>query len=437
MDRFSKRLWAIVLPVVVLALAACGSSAPAATPTPAGPPPEAVENAAELSGVTVTGEQIVGELIDELYPVFDTVSPDGAHLVWLKPESRNTATQICIFTFESAESSCYDLPDEFDGAPYQLIWSPDSAYIAFTEDVVQVGNEADIWVMNAGDGSVTNRTNDDQYGSFQLLEPGSYTLDYVPTFNQADGLIYFLRMVTEGDEQFTSAIYRVAPDGGDAELVRSLSDDLPGKIAWYDSASIYLDGVTSISPDGSQLALILFERSPTFEPEPSGLYLVDLNDTAAPVQELLRVEAYQSALPSFQISPATPMGLSWTGDGAGIVTIGQSLDSHSQMRIFYYIDVASGDVTPIVDFSEVESLDELNADDPVSGLPLRYYSPLTASISPAGDKLLMYNDLGYLAGILTAALPPTPGLPIPTFQSATVGLPQNATASRASMARQS
>jgi hypothetical protein len=45
-------------------------------------------------------------------------------------------------------------------------------------------------------------------------------------------------------------------------------------------------------------------------------------------------------------------------------------------------------------------------------LPWRVYSPWAGSISPAGDKLLLVNDLGGVVGLFTASLPPTGELPV-------------------------
>jgi hypothetical protein len=42
-----------------------------------------------------------------------------------------------------------------------------------------------------------------------------------------------------------------------------------------------------------------------------------------------------------------------------------------------------------------------------SALPARYYSPWTATMSPAGTKLVMYADLRGVPGLLVAPQPPS------------------------------
>ena len=87
-----------------------------------------------------------------------------------------------------------------------------------------------------------------------------------------------------------------------------------------------------------------------------------------------------------------------------------SNDTHAPLHVYYYVDVATGEATPTVDFSEVESLDAL-FEPTESGIPMRFYSPWTASMSPKGDALILYNDLAGLSGVLTSPLPPTGELP--------------------------
>ena len=80
-----------------------------------------------------------------------------------------------------------------------------------------------------------------------------------------------------------------------------------------------------------------------------------------------------------------------------------SNDIQLPLNLFYYADVATGEFTPVVDFSGIE--DQATFFSAEEGnLPPRYYSPWTASLSPAGDKLLMYNNLGGLVGLLSAPL---------------------------------
>jgi hypothetical protein len=82
-----------------------------------------------------------------------------------------------------------------------------------------------------------------------------------------------------------------------------------------------------------------------------------------------------------------------------------SNDTHSPLQVYYNVDVASGEFTPVVDFSGVESLQAL-FEPTEEGIPFRFYSPWSASLSPADDSVVMFNDLGGTAGVMQAILPP-------------------------------
>jgi hypothetical protein len=81
------------------------------------------------------------------------------------------------------------------------------------------------------------------------------------------------------------------------------------------------------------------------------------------------------------------------------------------MRVFYYVDVSTGTITPVVDFSDVPDMETLHTTMSEDGVVLRYYSPWTGTLSPVGNQLLMVNDLGSVQGVLAAPLPPTGDLP--------------------------
>jgi hypothetical protein len=139
--------------------------------------------------------------------------------------------------------------------------------------------------------------------------------------------------------------------------------------------------------------------------------------------------AFNAALPAWQQFPAYPTGLSWTADGQGVLTIAQSEDPHTPFTLFYYVEVESGSITPVVDFSGLPDPEAYSEPAPGSDIIARYFSPWTGSMSPQGDKLLMVNDLGGVMSLLTAPLPPTGDLPV---VSATTDQSTMSTASRSS-----
>jgi hypothetical protein len=143
----------------------------------------------------------------------------------------------------------------------------------------------------------------------------------------------------------------------------------------------------------------------------TGLWLIDLADASVAPRQLITPGGFSAALPAWQNFPAYPTGLTWTADGKGILTLARSDDAHTPFTLFYYADVASDAVTPVVDFSGLPDRDAYYAIAPGSDLPIRYFSPWTGTLSSKGDKLLMLSDLAGVIGLLTAPLPPEEALP--------------------------
>jgi hypothetical protein len=383
---------------------------------------QTTEAEAGAGTVTVTSARRVSDVVNERQPAFSTLSPDGQFIAWYTEagRGRNREQSICLFTFANAGRQCFGLPQgEFNGFPYQLQWSPDSTAIAFSENPLEVGNEADIWLMNAADGAFTNLTDDGLTGSWRsLLNQGEtpLNLDYLPAWNAADGAIYFWRVNPTDSLSFTLSLQRIDPAGGEPELVADLAEQLPGMLPLFDFQAIYLDGPSSVAPDGSKLAAILGSFSASSSTQ-FALYLFDLTDPAAAPQEVIGPDAWADAVPAWQSMPTTPLGLAWRGDSAGLVAAANSVTPWTPFMVFYYVDSATGEKTPVVDFSGLESSADYSAAAPGRELPWRFFSPWTASLAPAGESLLMLQNLGGVIGMLVADLPPDGELP-PLVQTA-------------------
>ncbi len=393
---------------------ATATEAPAeeATAADATAPEAPTEEAAASGGVVVveSGRQVTN-VVNESDVPFAAISPDGSFIAWFAQTGRrrDRTGQICLFTFANADKTCHDMPTgEFRDWPYQLQWSPDSTMIAFTENPIQLGNDSDIWVFTVADGSFQDLTDDGVTGSWR--GQADALIDYLPAWNPADGSIVFWRVVPQGNMQFDIGLYKVTPDS-EAEQIRDLTQDLGQQLPLFDQEVFYMDGFSAMSPDGTKLAAIVsgFDQFGALQPS---LWMIDLADTtAAPVQLMTNAD-YQSAIPTWPGIPANPVGLSWTADGA-IVTVGFSnMGNSTPFMVFYYVDSAAGTFTPVVDFSGIEDANAYFATAPGSNLPWRAYSPWTGSLSPAGDQLLMVNDLTGSMGLFTADLPPTGDLPV-------------------------
>lgn len=373
--------------------------------------PEAAAGAAPAGVVVVESGRQVTDVVNESEVPFAAISPDGAYIAWFNQTGRRAdrTGQICLFTFANADKTCHDMPTgAFRDWPYQLQWSPDSTMIAFTENPIQLGNDSDIWVFTVADGSFQDLTDDGVVGSWRS-NPDAL-IDYLPAWNPADGSIVFWRVQAQSFPTVEVGLYKVTP-GGQAEQIRDLTEALPQQLPLFQQESFYMDGFSALSPDGSKLAAIVagFDQFGAMQPN---LWVIDLADATVAPTQVMTFADYQSAIPAWPGIPANPVGLSWTADGAGIVTVGFSnMGNSTPFMVFYYVDPAAGTFTPVVDFSSIEDSSAYFATAPGSNLPWRAYSPWSGSLSPAGNQLLMINDLTGSMGLFTATLPPTGELP--------------------------
>jgi hypothetical protein len=229
--------------------------------------------------------------------------------------------------------------------------------------------------------------------------------------------LYFWRTQLSGEFTVSLALYRMMPDAGEPELVRDLTDTFSNQLIWYDYAHWFMDGPSAVSPDASKVVLLVNSYDAYSDTSADGLWLVDLADEQSAPQHLATVGDLQVAAPVWLALPPMPTGLSWTADGNGVVVVSVSQDTHVPIRVFYYVDVTSGTITPVVDFSDIPDMEAMHTTMSEDGLVLRYYSPWTGTLSPIGNQLLMVNDLGGVQGVLAAPLPPTGNLPEVIYQA--------------------
>ena len=443
-----------VLIIVALFFAGCGSRSNDSTPTeepvveevaaeeateevaadePAAEDPAAAEEAAtaepiateealaEEAGVelapnpliAVDSEVFVGDVINQKNPALATLSSLGTQIAWPTSHGRlwNKEGELCIYTYEDAANPCYVAPEIYEGYPYAFAWSPDDAYVAFTENPIQLGYESDIWMFNPLSAEFVNRTDDGVQGGWIEAEPGSYQLDYLPMWNQADDMLYFWRSEPISATVFTLELHRLDPLGGEPELVRDLSETFAGELLYFNGETWMMDGISAISPDGTKLAMLVSSLEDPYESARNGLWVIDLTDETAPPKHVADVDALQVGQPAWSSFPLAPMGLSWSGDSAGVVVFTYNNDEQVPLVVIYYIDPESGSITPVVDFSDIPEGDAYMTEVNDVGLPPRFYSPWTASMSPNNDLLLMYQNIAGLAGILVSPIPPTGELP--------------------------
>ena len=134
--------------------------------------------------VLVESARTLPAVLAEKDPVVSALSPNGATIAYYLETGRgkDRTSQICIYTFDGAGKKCHNLPaDRWKGYPYQLQWSPDSTLVAFTENPVEFGNDADIWVLEVVDGSFAVLTDDGVVGPWRKpTGTPSSAVDYLP-----------------------------------------------------------------------------------------------------------------------------------------------------------------------------------------------------------------------------------------------------------------
>ena len=153
------------------------------------------------------------------------------------------------------------------------------------------------------------------------------------------------------------------------------------------------------------------------------MWIVDLNNPTAAPKQIATQAALESGQPAWSTEtfPLVPLGLSWTADSSSVVVMTYNQDQQVPLVVLYDINTASGELTPVVDFSKVPEGDAYVSApvtvDGVEGPPMRFFSPWTASMSPNNEQLLMYQNLGGFNGLLLSALPPTSSLPVIAYTS--------------------
>jgi hypothetical protein len=268
--------------------------------------------------------------------------------------------------------------------------------------------------MTIAEGTFANLTDDGVTGNWQFQEGAPQAMvDYLPMWNQADGRIYFWRVLPKGFPNYQFSLFSIAPEGGEPTALRDLTTAVPNQIPTFDHEVMHLDGSSAISPDGAQIAVLLSLFSEMGGTSAS-LWLIDLKQPDAAPKQIMTYEDFQSAIPAWTALPANPRGLSWTAGGRSVVVAALASDISNMAPFLVFYDVAAdgSGYKPVVDFSGLADQAAYLTPAQDSALPWRAFSPWAGSLSPTNDKLLMINDLTGSMGLFTSPLPPTGALPV-------------------------
>lgn len=271
------------------------------------------------------------------------LSPDGSKLAW---GARRDG--LCLYDLIENTQTCTAWPELYDTSGTSLVWSADSQTLAFTEDFFYRFHESDIWIYEVATQTFTNRTDDGVYDDL-LSEDFNGQPDYFPLWNPANHQLYFFRslFLNTDDQRYSLELFRL--NGDEAEQVADFTTTLP---------EISIIRPPQFSPDGTKLALPIAgrERNETR----NGLWIYDL--TNGSLTHLITLPDFAATFPEWT-DPASYFyieNLQWAGNAALVVYLYDSSFNASFGSVnYYYVDLTTAQLTPLVDFSDYASQAEL------------------------------------------------------------------------------
>lgn len=174
-------LWGLILLTLLLTstLVACGGEDGPAQPLP----PSASQPAADLKVADQDKIQLGGGRMLSL-------SPDGAWLAVMEGDA------LCVYAAGTlTQQTCANL----EGHPMDrrtVAWAPDSSRLAFTEDVLRLMMDGDLWTLEVEGGELKNLSDDGVDGGF--MQEDDVSLDMVPTWSRDGQSLVFARGIRVG-----------------------------------------------------------------------------------------------------------------------------------------------------------------------------------------------------------------------------------------------
>ena len=163
------------------------------------------------------------------------LSPDGEKIAASRPAGPEP-TELCIHDVATlAERACADV-SSLDAGLWadSVVWSPDSAWLAFAELWPQFIVDGDLWLMDASTGALSNLLDDGYSGALGLTSEGdsgwedTITLPSYPTFTPDSAAVTFSRGLFEDGEPGSVNVVTVPITGGAAVQLGDLERDTPG-----------------------------------------------------------------------------------------------------------------------------------------------------------------------------------------------------------------
>jgi hypothetical protein len=346
-----------------------------------------------ISAETLTGTFAGREVtIDRRSAV---ISPDGTRIAWYDPGVDDYGA-VCDITLATNTVGCGIVPRDFDSRPEYVRWSPDSRYITFTQEWVRTLGEPDLWVYDTTTQTVTNLTDDNisrlSFGgeSREGESAGPLWVEMAYTWGQ-DGNVYFVRTDAPDAADLdisSTGLYRIAPTGGEATLVRDLGG-IVSRFSVYQIGSFDLNGSLVVSPDATQIAFVV---RPIDRDDPNaGVWVMPLSAEGEALQILTPAD-FTTGLPSNidpDVSPLMLSGLAWAPDQNGLfVYLTNPITPREVPSLIYHYGFADGSLSVLQDFSAYTT-GNIQEADPATGRAPSADAPRAAVMSPDGSTPLV------------------------------------------------
>jgi hypothetical protein len=332
------------------------------------------------------------------------ISPDASTLIW--DDSR--VDGLCLYTFSNGTIECTPYPENLRSI-FNMTWSPDSKYVAFTENFPYIRNESDVWIFSVEERRFYDITNDDVWGADFLRAAGEdATIDLHPFWNPENGDLYFFRSIV-GVNSSINTVQRFDAgkllSGDTPEIVIDLAKciDSPATVYIYDDYDNFPSAV--ISADGKQLAILIRPHEP--EAAQWGVWLSDLGSgTLEQVITLgdMRNPAFH-AEGSMEDALLTPNGITWIGNDGLIVTISDPTRAAIMPNNVLYYDIETEALSILVDFSDIEGA-ALYATTNDDGMAPIAYEPRIVAISPNNNAIYYTGNPRFSRDVSVLSLPP-------------------------------
>jgi Tol biopolymer transport system component len=245
------------------------------------------------------------------------LAPDGEQFAQVNPDG------VCIYGVDGTQERCIEFGEKVEHPDIERFrWSPDGRYLVFTENLLQILYEPDLWNIDMETGNLADITDDSVEGTFLFDDTEDGSIDLAPMW-LGDGRVAFLRYEKASDDHRNISLRTMEPDGGESEVIAELGSEAGLPVYSFD-----------ISTDGRYFAYN-WDR-PDEGDDRAGLWLRDLQTDE--VRQLFHAE---SRMRTPQMVAFSPDGqyVMWM-DGQYMLPAPGEGEEYSPVRI---VPVAGGD----------------------------------------------------------------------------------------------